>query len=119
MAEMAPVSNLEQYVDMEDALKRVCGNKTLYKRLLGTLQKSLPMDQLRAQAQAGDAEAAAHTAHTIKGVVANLSLKAAYEKVVAVEAQLKAGAINMADLDELDDILQTTLRCTEYIASTL
>jgi HPt (histidine-containing phosphotransfer) domain-containing protein len=110
-----PVSDLKQYVDVEDALKRVCGNMTLYKRLLGTFKKTLQMDQLLGEVAAGDLETAAKTIHAIKGTTANLSLKAAYEKCVEVEAELKQGEANQAGLDELKAIINTTLLCTEYI----
>lgn len=119
MADMQPVSNLQEYVDVEDALKRVCGNKMIYKKLLGTFKSSLQYDQLCKEAAAGDYETAAQTAHSIKGVTANLSLKAAYEKVVLVEGQLKGGSVNQPDLDELGEVLQTTLRCTDYLVETL
>lgn len=114
-----PVENLVMYVDVEDALKRVCGNKMIYKTLLGTFKKSLQLDQLVNEAESGDLEAAAKTAHSIKGVTANLSLKAAYEQTVVVEAQLKEGNLDKASLDELSKIIATTLECTEYVAQTL
>lgn len=118
MAEL-PVPDLKKYVDVDDALARVCNNKVVYKTLLGTFKKSLQYDQLREEALSGQYEAAARTAHSIKGVAANLSLKAAYEKVLEVETQLKGGSIDQADLDELGEIIKTTLECTEYVAGTL
>lgn len=119
MAELQPVPDLKKYVDVEDALARVCGNKMIYKTLLGTFKKSLQYGQLRDEVAEGRYEDAAKTAHSIKGVTANLSLKAAYEKVLEVELQLKGGAVNQADVDELGEIIETTLECTEYVAGTL
>lgn len=119
MVQNKPVSNLEDYVDIEDALARVCGNKHIYKMLLGSFQKSLQLDQLCEEAERSDFEAAAQTAHSIKGVTANLSLKAAYQKVVEVEAQLKQGSIEQDTLQEFCEIIKTTVQCTEYVAQTL
>lgn len=114
-----PVPDLEKYVDMEDALKRVCNNKMIYKKLLGTFQKTLQIGQLCQETAAGDLEAAAKTAHSIKGVTANLSLKAAYEKCMVVESDLKNGVCNDADVRELKEILDTTILCTQYLTETL
>jgi HPt (histidine-containing phosphotransfer) domain-containing protein len=110
-----PVSDLKQYVDVEDALKRVCGNMALYKKLLGTFKRTLQMEQLLGEVAAGDLETAAKTIHAIKGTTANLSLKAAYEKCVEVEASLKQGVADEAGLGALKDIMATTLLCTDYI----
>lgn len=119
MVEQQAIDHLQDFVDVPDALARVCGNKTIYKKLLGTFQKTLQYDQLRSEVQAGDLESATRTAHAIKGVTANLSLKAAYEKTVQIEAQLKAGNVSESDLDNLGDILHWTLECTEHLISTL
>lgn len=119
MTGMTPVPDIEKYVDVEDALKRVCGNKAIYKRLLGTFEKSLQLNQLVAEVAEGDLQAAAATAHSIKGVTANLSLKAAYEKVVEVEAHLKQGFVEDGEMDALREILETTVRCTQHVIETL
>lgn len=119
MADMQPIPNLELYVDVEDALKRVCGNKKIYKTLLGTFKKTLKYEQMKAEIAQGDFETAAQTAHSIKGVAANLSLKAVYEKVVMLETQLKGGSCDPKDLDELGEVLEITLQCTEYLESFL
>jgi HPt (histidine-containing phosphotransfer) domain-containing protein len=114
-----PVANLEQYVDVEDALKRVCGSKALYKKLLGKFKTTVQMEQLLQEVASGDLEAAAKTVHSIKGVAANLSLKAAYEKCVEAEANLKQGVAKEEDLTELKDIVDTTILCTDYLIETL
>lgn len=119
MEELQPVQDLEKYVDVDDALARVCGNKNIYKMLLGKVEKSMIIDQLCDEVAAGDFAAAARTAHSIKGVAANLSLKAAYEKVLDVEQHLKQGMTEAGELDELREILATTLKCVKYVASTL
>ena len=115
----APVADMEKYVDVEDALNRICNNKMIYKKLLGTFKTSLQYDQLCGEIAAGDMETAVRTAHSIKGVTANLSLKAAYEKSVIVEAGLKEGRVDENELKELGDVLATTVLCTDYLIETL
>jgi HPt (histidine-containing phosphotransfer) domain-containing protein len=114
-----PTVDMELYIDVEDALKRVCGNKAIYKKLLGKFKASLQTEALVESAAVGDFEAAAKIAHNIKGITANLSLPAAYNKCVQVEADLKQGAVNQSEVAKLREILETTLLCTEYMAETL
>lgn len=119
MADNQPVQDLEKYIDMQDALARVCGNKTIYKMLLGKVEKSMVINQLCNEVAAGDFATAASTAHSIKGVAANLSLKAAYEKIVELEAHLKQGFVEDGELDAMRGIIAATQQCVNYVISTL
>ena len=57
------------------------------------------LGSLLAQIESGDIKAAKDSAHTIKGLAANLSLADLRAKAEALEAQLKAGD---ADIDTSD-----------------
>lgn len=119
MLDLQPVVNMEEYIDVQDALSRVCGNTKIYKSLLLTFKKTLQFDALCKEIAEGDFEMAAKTAHSIKGVTANLSLKAAYHQIVAVESSLKRGFIDQSELAQLKEIIDITLQCTEHIERTL
>lgn len=99
------------YIDLADALARLRGNKKIYKTLLLAFQKDKTLEQLKEQAARGDLAAAATSAHTLKGVAGNLSLKALYECALQAEAALKAG--DTACLNALGGIWETTLQQIE------
>lgn len=119
MAKFQPISDLLDYVDTEDALKRVCGNKIIYKKLLGSFKTTLQLEKLCGEVAADNLEEASRTAHSIKGVCANLSLKAAFEQILEVETHLKAGKVEPGDMDKLRAVMEKTLECTEYVAANL
>ena len=82
------------YVDQEDGKKRVLNNAKLYAKLLGKFKNDTTLDPVFAALEAGNYEEAQGLAHTIKGVTANLSIKDLNEKVVELEAQIKAKSVD-------------------------
>jgi len=98
---------MKTYIDVEDALKRVGGNKALYKKLLGRFVEGNYMDAIEKAVQSGDAEDAARQAHTLKGVSANLSLEKVRALSVALEELIRSGedcTAVMADLKNAYDV---------------
>ncbi|MDR1875886.1 MAG: Hpt domain-containing protein [Synergistaceae bacterium] len=85
-------NEVKQYIDTEKALGRIRGNTKLFKTLLNTFLGSPHFEQMKKEIEAGDHEAAAKSAHAIKGVAANLSLVAVYDLSLSLEASLKAGS---------------------------
>ena len=83
---------LKRYVDVEKALARIRGNTKLFRLLLGTFLENPHFAQLEREVEAGDRDAAAKTAHAIKGASANLSLTAVYELSQTLETCLKSDA---------------------------
>jgi HPt (histidine-containing phosphotransfer) domain-containing protein len=81
------------YVDQADGKKRVMNNAKLYAKLLGKFRDAPGLEPVFAALEAGNYEEAQGLAHTVKGVTANLSLKDLNEKIVALEAQLKAKSV--------------------------
>ena len=103
-------TNNKEFIDVEDALKRVGGNEGLYKRLLGRFIDGDHFGALESAIQSGDTEESAHLAHTLKGVSANLSLA----KVTALSAELEQAIKNGNDyaalLSDLKQAYETTLK---------
>jgi HPt (histidine-containing phosphotransfer) domain-containing protein len=97
-----------QGVDLEDGLKRVAGNKRLFRSLLEQFaQKQRDAGaQIAAALQSEDRTLASRIAHTVKGVAGNLGIRA---------VQLAAGDVERAIRDE-DASLPAKL---EAFASTL
>ena len=64
-----------EYVDVEDALKRIGNNMSLYKRLLQKFSGEDHLKPLEKALKTGATEEASRLIHSLKGVAANLSLK--------------------------------------------
>ena len=82
------------YVDQEDGKQRVMNNAKLYAKLLGKFKNETDLDAIFTALDAGNYEEAQGLAHTVKGVTANLSIKDLNEKIVALEAQIKAKSVD-------------------------
>ena len=86
-----------------EGLLRVAGNRKLYLKLLRQffVQQSEAPGQITEQLKAGDQPAAERTAHTVKGVAANLGVKT---------VQLAAGELEKAIHDRADAARLESLR---------
>ena len=102
-------ASAKEYIDADDALKRVGGNEGLYKKLLTRFVDGNYMDALDSAIQSGDMEESASAAHTLKGVSANLSLVKVQSVSVELEHAIKEGLDHSAKLDELKQVFNTTL----------
>jgi CheY-like chemotaxis protein len=91
-------------ISIESGLKRVGGNKKLYRKLLGQFRASQEdaTEKIRAALQGGDVETATRLAHTAKGVSGNLGAESLFDVSAALEK-----AIKERDGDTLDDRIAT------------
>jgi HPt (histidine-containing phosphotransfer) domain-containing protein len=99
-----------EFIDVEDALKRVGGNVDLYKRLLKRFIEGSQFTELETVLQDGNTEEAARLTHTIKGVSANLSLIKLRTISVEMEQLLKDGLDHSVKLDEFKQAYDETLK---------
>ena len=99
-----------EYVDVEDALKRIGGNVELYKKLLKRFAEGNQFAELETVLQEGNTEEAARLTHTIKGVTANLSLTKLRTIAIEMEQILKAGLDCSAKLAEFKQANDETLK---------
>jgi len=93
-ADFPEIPGLDGYIDLEEGLGRIRGNRKVYKSLLQSFANKNNMESLKEQVAANNLEEAAKTVHSIKGVSANLSLSALNKSMVELEAQIKAGSYN-------------------------
>jgi HPt (histidine-containing phosphotransfer) domain-containing protein len=86
-------SALEQYVDMTELLHRVEGDRELLIELLTLFQEDFPRlrDALHAAVDSKDQIQVEKTAHTLKGMLANLSVKQASRLAANVEIAARTG----------------------------
>lgn len=113
------LNDLKQYVDVEEALTRVRGNKTIYKSLLQSFTKNNYMDGLRRDFQKENWADAAQTLHTLKGVSANLSLKELNMSIVILESQLKNGIHKRESFSDLEIVMAETMTNIATISENL
>jgi len=80
---------LEKHIDIEAALGRLGGNRKLLDTLLKKFANETYLDRMKNEIAAQDFDAAAKTAHIIKGVASNLSMTSLHSLIVDLEQQLK------------------------------
>jgi len=105
----------KEYIDIESGLGRVMNNKKIYSSILKSFLGSSYFEEMRTQIQSNDLENAERSAHTIKGVAANLSLTALYETSVLIEKQLKEGSDTGQTLIDMEFILNETKKSIENL----
>ena len=95
-------------VDLEDGLRRVVGNKRLYRDLLlqfASKQADAP-PQVSAAFKGGDRKLAERIAHTVKGVAGNLGLAQVATTAEKVEKAIRHGdAVEPALFEEFAEVL--------------
>jgi len=83
-------------IDVADGLKRVAGNRKLYRNILLKFRDSQAdaIIEVRAALDNDDLETATRAAHTLKGVAGNIGANALQEAAKELEAELKQGLTN-------------------------
>ena len=101
--------NNNEYINVDDALKRIGGNMDLYKRLLKRFIDGNNVESLECALQGGDMEESARLAHTLKGVSANLSLFGIRSASFELEQVIKNGMDYAARLSELKQVFSASV----------
>jgi len=96
-------------VNVEEGSKRVMNNNKLYAKLLSKFKNDQSFNEIDSALQDGDMEKAQNSAHTIKGLAANLSLIELFKQSLELETQLKAGNVNPDQVIVFKDIYQKTI----------
>ena len=84
-------SELKKYINIDEGLARLQGNKTLFKRILTIFSASDAMDRLEAEFNSGNLAKAGEIAHEIKGMTGNLSLTTLYTDSADLMVILRSG----------------------------
>ena len=103
-----------ELINLKDAMSRLNNNKKIYIMLLKKFDGKAMLDDLLTKIKSGDAVVAEASAHTLKGVAANLSLADLRAKAESIDAQLKTGDINI-DTDEIEESMKLTLEAIEAL----
>ena len=103
------------YVDQEDGKKRVMNNAKLYTRLLGKFRDETRLEPVFTALEAGSYEEAQGLVHAIKGITGNLSIKDLNEKIVELEAQIKAKSVDPQIIEAVKMSFAATLPEVEKV----
>lgn len=97
-----------EYVNIDDALKRVRGNKTIYLKMLRLFLASEDFDKLNAALEENDLKKASEIAHSIKGITGNLSFTKLYEASAALMLKLRENTLDQDLLARYSEALDKT-----------
>lgn len=78
-------------IDVDGAMERFLGNEALFRKFLGKLQYEETYDLLCQAISDSDVNEAFHYAHTMKGVLGNLSITDAYHAIYEITECLRDG----------------------------
>lgn len=105
------------WINFDEGIKRVMNNVKLYTRLLGKFKTDTNFADLAANLSAGDLEKAQISAHTLKGLAANLSLTELFERTRDLESQIKERALREDAVEAVKSAYEETVkRLDEVIA---
>ena len=97
------------YINVEEGSKRVMNNLKLFVKLLTKFKDDTNFNSIKAFLADGDTEKAQISAHTLKGLTANLSLTELYKQCVELEAQIKARSVNPQQIEKVETVYDQTL----------
>ena len=99
-------------LNINDAMSRLNNNKKLYMMLLKKFDGKAMLDDLVNKIKSGDVAVAEASAHTLKGVAANLSLSELRFKADEIDTKLKSGDINI-DTAEIELCVNQTVEAVQ------
>ncbi|MDR1239447.1 MAG: Hpt domain-containing protein [Treponema sp.] len=98
------------FINIEEGVARVMNNAALYYTLLAKFRTSASLDDLTGFLHAGDYEKAQTSAHTIKGVAANLSLIEFFRQILELEVHIKARTVNSEQIETVKHTFDETIK---------
>ena len=114
MTENIPVV-IGDYINLDEALGRVRGNKKLYRRMLGLFLASEEFTALEEHLLQQDYAKAADVAHGIKGMTGNLSLSQLFKTSTHLMDILRQGAPDEQSLADYREAYTNTKSCVEAL----
>lgn len=102
-------------VDVDGGLRRINGNETLYRRLLGSFVNTIKDKYVQTDFDASDCTETIEKVHTIKGTSGNLSITPIYESYTEILNLLRGGQPEQAreKLEQILPIQENIIQCIE------
>ncbi len=92
----------ENGADVEGTLKRFMGNEALYMKFIMKFLDDKNFEGIKSNLEKNDFEGAYVSAHTLKGVTANLGLNPVYGVATQISDMLKGKALGEIDREKLE-----------------
>lgn len=110
---MGMVDELKELgANVDEAMQRFMNNAALYEKMLKKLPKMLDGAQVIAAIDQGKIDSAIETAHTLKGVLGNLSITPLYESYTEIVTLLRKG-----DPEKAKSILEESIPIEKKVAA--
>lgn len=100
--------------DVEGALERFLEDEELYYSCLKMVSEDASLARLEEQLRAGEVEEAFDSAHTLKGIIANVGLTPMFEIIVRIVEPLRTGQI-----ENLLAIYEELIQANTYLKKVL
>lgn len=97
------------YINVGEGINRVMNNTKLYCNLLKKFKNNESLKEIDDALADENMEIAQNSAHTLKGLAANLSLTELRKQTSELELQLKAGDLKADQLAILKDVYNKTI----------
>lgn len=97
------------YINVGEGINRVMNNTKLYCNLLKKFKNNESLKEIDDALADENMEIAQNSAHTLKGLAANLSLTELRKQTSELELQLKAGDLKADQLAILKDVYDKTI----------
>lgn len=103
------------YIDVQDGIKRVMGNKALYMKLLGKFAGRQIVDGLIGDIREKDYRKIEQSAHTLKGLSANLGMQRLRYIAAEIESRAKENVDAAYIIADLSGTLEATMKVVDKL----
>jgi HPt (histidine-containing phosphotransfer) domain-containing protein len=100
--------DIKQYIDVDDALLRMLGNKKLYVKTLNMFLAGKEFENWEAAIAENNLGKAGELVHTLKGVAGNLSLTALFDQSAQLMQKLRQGELDAAMIETYRETYRLT-----------
>lgn len=111
--------DMKQYIDVDDALIRMFGNKKLYAKTLNMFLAGKEFENLEAAIAENNLGKAGELIHTLKGVAGNLSLTALFDQSAQLMQKLRQGEFDLAMIETYRETYRLTCGFTREVIEQL
>jgi len=105
--------DLKEYINYEEGLARLRGNKMIYSKTLEIFLRTKEFDSLKEALEENDLKKADYAAHTIKGAAGNLSIAKIYEISSTLHEEFSQG---IRSDDKVSELFEANEKTRDYIA---
>ncbi len=114
-AEKIDFSDFLPYINVEEGLSRIRGNKKLYASMLTNFRNGKIINDMKEADQSGELDKLLLCLHSLKGVSGNLALSMLFDTVTPIETLLKSGVYKKQALVEIEKTCKMTAESIDKV----